>query len=184
MDRVAYFAAILGSAVGIARGDLAGTSFDGSLRHGVAINFTAVYGTPLTVVNPFRPETGFGVLTPAPLPPLANSLLLDLNNFAYSDFPGETGTLVLTGIDEPVDSTSLVMFTRSGVALGSVAGGGSSITATWAADDVNAEGFPVGLVIGWNSIPSPGVAWVLAGGVACVVRRARSVRRAAAREPI
>lgn len=129
-------------------------------------NFVHVYGGVNQVFDSF----GFNYLvaSPANVPGWDNSIRLDFTNFAYADFAGEAGRVVITGFALPVTGASVL--NGAGAPIGATASGAGFIDGTWSVNDVLATNNI--MFVAWNKIPTPGAVAVFGlAGLAAARRR-------------
>ncbi|MBC7834700.1 MAG: hypothetical protein H7Y88_06315 [Phycisphaerales bacterium] len=70
-------------------------------------------------------------------------------------------------------SGSARVFNGLGVEIGAADGSGDTLIATWPVDAVPGDGAMPRVVVGWNSIPAPGVVAMTALGCIAALRRRR-----------
>ena len=134
-------------------GDLTGTTMELIINHtgqfGRPVGGEYEYGTSADYFDTFG--FSWNASSPAGFGGFQNSILVDMSNFAYTDFPGETATVTIDDIDIEVAEGSVGLFNGSGDQIGfNLSGGGGSLSGQYSTDDIlNDDG--VTLFIAWDS---------------------------------
>lgn len=160
--------------VGISGGALAeqfGTPLTVTVSHsgpfGETQSFTHIYGTTNQVFD----SLGFSYTVESFTSIGLGALRFDFSNFAYADFAGETGSISVSGVTDPLFFVGLLDTDLHTIAAADIDGPGS-FSAQWEVDDVLATGAPV-MYVAWNYKPTPGTAALLGVAGAAGLRRRR-----------
>jgi hypothetical protein len=162
--RVCLVIGALAAGASVSWADLDGTELNQFTIHtgpfGEVVGGLYTYGTTETFFDTFG--FSYDVISAAGIPGFDNSIEYDFANFAYTDFAGETGTIMIDQIVEDVEKNSLVIIGNdmtTEIGFNYSAGPGGELSGDWLVDDA--------LALGVGSDTSVFVCWNSVGGDEC-----------------